>query len=118
VTVQSVLLVAFAQSAGNAIPFAPAAVAAGAATLAATLGPLTHASAPAARVAGFYATTLGLLSVMGVVCAAAITAVATLSARRPRRDPEWDPARALLGPSREERIRPAAPARPASARES
>jgi hypothetical protein len=91
VTVQSVLLVVLAQSAGNAIPFSPAAAAAGAATLAATLGPLTHTAVPTGHVVAFYVSTIGLLSAMGVLCAATITAVVTISARRAR-------ARAVTAP--------------------
>jgi hypothetical protein len=98
VTVQSVLLVVLAQATGNAIPFSPAAVAAGAATLAATFAPLTHASAPSGRVVAFYVSTIGLLTVAGVVCAAAITVSVTAASRRAQRRTQRKSRGAVFGP--------------------
>jgi hypothetical protein len=77
VTPQAVLLVIFAQGAGNVLPFSPAALTAGAAVLAATFAPVTHTAVASGRVAAFYTCTLVLLTVIGVVMAAVITLTST-----------------------------------------
>jgi lysylphosphatidylglycerol synthase-like protein len=68
----AVLLVAFAQGGSRMLPFAPAAVGAGVAMLAASFGPVTGSAVSAERLAAFYLGTSTLLTVVGTALALAI----------------------------------------------
>jgi Lysylphosphatidylglycerol synthase TM region len=71
-TPAAVLLVAFAQGGSRMLPFAPAAVGAGVAMLAASFGPVTGSAVSAERLAAFYLGTSTLLTVVGTAIALAI----------------------------------------------
>jgi Lysylphosphatidylglycerol synthase TM region len=71
-TPAAVLLVMFAQAGGRVMPFAPAAVGAGVAVLAAAFGPVTGAAVPAGQVAAFLIGTSTVLTLVGVPLAAAL----------------------------------------------
>jgi hypothetical protein len=71
-TPAAVLLVAFAQGGSRMLPFAPAAVGAGVAMLAASFGPVTGSAVSAERLAAFYLGTSTLLTVVGTALALAI----------------------------------------------
>jgi uncharacterized membrane protein YbhN (UPF0104 family) len=71
-TPAAVLLVAFAQGGSRMLPFAPAAVGAGVAMLAASFGPVTGSAVSAERLAAFYVGTSTLLTVVGTALALAI----------------------------------------------
>jgi uncharacterized membrane protein YbhN (UPF0104 family) len=64
VTPLAVLLVMFAQGSGRLVPFAPAAVGATVAMLAASFGPVTGAAVPTAQLAAFF---IGMSTVLTVV---------------------------------------------------
>ncbi|HWK29700.1 MAG TPA: lysylphosphatidylglycerol synthase domain-containing protein [Solirubrobacter sp.] len=98
-TLPAVLLVVFAQTSGRLLPFSPASVGAGAAILAATLNPVTHAHTKPADVAAFFVGTSTVLTVVGTALALAICAQASVNAR------------AILSVGRT-RIRPATAPRP------
>lgn len=68
----AVLLVVFAQTSGRMLPFAPAAVGAGAAILAATFGPVTGTAVPASQLAAFFLGTSTVLTVVGTALALTI----------------------------------------------
>ncbi len=72
-TPAAVLLVIFAQGSGRLVPFAPAAVGAGAAVLAAAFGPVTGSDVSAAELAAFVIGTSSVLTAIGVPIAAAVT---------------------------------------------
>ena len=71
-TPAAVLLVAFAQGGSRMLPFAPAAVGAGVAMLAASFGPVTGSAVSAERLAAFYIGSSTLLTVVGTALALAI----------------------------------------------
>jgi hypothetical protein len=71
-TPAAVLLVTFAQTGGRLIPFAPAAVGASVAMLAATFEPVTGTAVPVERVGAFFLGTSTVLTVVGTVLAVAI----------------------------------------------
>jgi hypothetical protein len=71
-TPAAVLLVTFAQTGGRLIPFAPAAVGAGVAMLAATFQPVTGTAVPVERVGAFFIGTSTVLTVVGTVLTIAI----------------------------------------------
>jgi uncharacterized membrane protein YbhN (UPF0104 family) len=71
-TPAAVLLVTFAQTSGRLIPFAPAAVGASVAMLAATFEPVTGTAVPAERVGVFFLGTSTVLTVVGTVLTVAI----------------------------------------------
>jgi hypothetical protein len=71
-TPAAVLLVAFAQGGSRMLPFAPAAVGAGVAMLAASFGPVTGSAVSAQQLAAFYLGTSTLLTVVGTALALAI----------------------------------------------
>jgi hypothetical protein len=71
-TPSAVLLVTFAQTGGRLIPFAPAAVGASVAMLAATFEPVTGTAVPVARVGAFFVGTSTVLTVVGTVLTVAI----------------------------------------------
>jgi hypothetical protein len=71
-TPAAVLLVVFAQGSGHLVPFSPAAAGASVAVLAATFAPVTGIAAPAARLGAFLIGMSTILTVIGVVVAAAI----------------------------------------------
>ena len=71
-TPTAVLLVMFAQAGGRVVPFAPAAVGAGVAVLAAGFEPVTGAAVPAGQVAAFLVGTSTILTLVGVPLAAAL----------------------------------------------
>jgi hypothetical protein len=71
-TPAAVLLVAVAQGGARVLPFAPAAVGAGAAMLAAGFEPVTGTAVPADRLAAFFVGTSAVLTVVGTVLALAI----------------------------------------------
>jgi hypothetical protein len=71
-TPAAVLLVAVAQGGARLLPFAPAAVGAGAAMLAAGFEPVTGTAVPADRLAAFFVGTSAVLTVVGTVLALAI----------------------------------------------
>jgi hypothetical protein len=77
-TPAAVLLVTFAQTSGRLIPFAPAAVGASVAMLAATFEPVTGTAVPAERVGAFFLGTSTVLTVVGTV----LTVVICLRAAR------------------------------------
>lgn len=101
-TPAAVLLVTFAQTSGRLIPFAPAAVGASVAMLAATFEPVTGTAAPATQVGAFFLGTSTVLTVVGTVMALAICVQASAKVRP-------SPA-AVLG--RLMRMRPATAPRP------
>jgi hypothetical protein len=72
-TPAAVLLVVFAAGSGRLVPFAPVAVGAGVAVLAATFAPVTGSAASAAQLGAFVIGTSTVLTAMGVVIAAAVT---------------------------------------------
>jgi hypothetical protein len=72
-TPAAVLLVIVAQGSGRLVPFAPVAVGAGAAVLAATFAPVTGSAAPASDVAAFLIGTSTVLTAVGILLAGAIT---------------------------------------------
>jgi hypothetical protein len=72
VTPAAVLLVAFAQGSGRLVPFAPAAVGASVALLAATFGPVTGSAVSAERLAAFFVGTSTVLTIVGTALALAI----------------------------------------------
>jgi hypothetical protein len=92
-TPAAVLLVCFAQTGARLLPFAPAAVGAGAALVAAGLGPVTGAPVATGDVVAFYVGTGTVLTAIGTVLALAICLrtvhwrelVALARARRPAR---------------------------------
>ena len=65
VTPLAVLLVMFAQGSGRLVPFAPAAVGATVAMLAASFGPVTGAAVPTAQLAAFFVGMSTVLTVVG-----------------------------------------------------
>jgi hypothetical protein len=71
-TPAAVLLVVFAQSGARVLPFAPAAVGAGAALVTAGLGPVTGEPVATGDVVAFYVGTGTVLTVIGTVLALAI----------------------------------------------
>jgi uncharacterized membrane protein YbhN (UPF0104 family) len=71
-TPAAVLLVMFAQAGGRVVPFAPAAVGAGVAVLAAGFGPVTGAAVADGQVAAFLIGTSTVLTLVGVPLAAAL----------------------------------------------
>ncbi len=71
-TPAAVLLVLGAQTGGRLLPFAPAAVGAGAAMLAAGFEPVTGAAIPAGQVAAFFIGTSAVLTMVGSALALAI----------------------------------------------
>jgi hypothetical protein len=72
VTLAAVLLVAFAQGSGRLLPFAPAAVGAGAAMLAASFAAVTGTAASAGQLAAFFIGTSTVLTAVGTALTAAI----------------------------------------------
>ena len=72
VTAEIVLLVMLAQGGARLVPFAPAAVGAGAAMLAASFEPVTGTAVPAGQLAAFFVGTSTALTVVGTVLAVAI----------------------------------------------
>jgi hypothetical protein len=89
-TPAAVLLVVGAQTGGRMLPFAPAAVGAGAAMLAAAFGPVTGAAVPAGQVAAFFLGTSAVLTVVGTglalaICLRAVSWRTLVAAARPAR---------------------------------
>ena len=69
VTAEIVLLVMLTQGGARLVPFAPAAVGAGAAMLAASFEPVTGTAVPAGQLAAFFVGTSTVLTVVGTVLA-------------------------------------------------
>jgi uncharacterized membrane protein YbhN (UPF0104 family) len=69
VTLVTVLVVLFAQASGRVVPFAPAALGAGVAVLAATFGAVAHSEVGAGRLAAFLVGTTTLLTLVGATLA-------------------------------------------------
>src|SRR5215217_6144972 len=80
----AVLLVAFAQSGGRLVPFAPASVGASVALLAAGFGPVTGSAVAPERLAAFLIGTSTVLTVVGTALALAICLRSQASASRGR----------------------------------
>jgi uncharacterized membrane protein YbhN (UPF0104 family) len=72
VTARTVLVVVFAQASGRLLPFAPAALGAAVAVLAATFGAAAHTTVGAGRLAAFLVGTTTLLTLVGAVLAAVV----------------------------------------------
>jgi uncharacterized membrane protein YbhN (UPF0104 family) len=72
VTPQTVLVVVFAQASGRVLSFAPAALGAGVAVLAATFGAAAHDDVGTGRLAAFLVGTTTLLTLMGAVVATVV----------------------------------------------
>jgi hypothetical protein len=72
VTAAAALAVIFAQGSGRLVPLSPAAVGASVAVLAATFGPVTGATVPAAQLGAFLIGMSTVLTLLGVVVAALI----------------------------------------------
>ncbi|HKH17205.1 MAG TPA: lysylphosphatidylglycerol synthase domain-containing protein [Solirubrobacteraceae bacterium] len=80
----AVLLVAFAQGGGRLVPFAPAAVGASVALLAASFGPVTGSAVSPERLAAFLVGTSTVLTVVGTALALAICLRGQASAKQGR----------------------------------
>ena len=90
VTLAAVLLVAFAQGSGRLLPFAPAAVGAGAAMLAASFGAVTGTAASAGQLTAFFIGTSTVLTAVGTaltatICVRAVSWRGLAEALRPAR---------------------------------
>lgn len=72
VSPETVLAVVFAQASGKLLPFAPAALGAGVAVLAATFSSAAHQHVEPARLAAFLVGTTTLLTVIGVLAASVV----------------------------------------------
>lgn len=92
VTPLAILLVMFAQGSGRLVPFAPAAVGATVAMLAASFGPVTGAAVPASQLAAFFIGMSTVLTVVGAtlsltICVRAASWRGVAEALRLRRAP-------------------------------